>query len=606
MSARRWSNVSYLDAIRPDPGWRTEHAFLASYSADLVALVAALLALAGLDDDRGSGSKVDFANSVDQLADKVRLIAQAGRLMAPAKTPKILAIMDRYVREVNLNETVASWHPKAAMAKHVADDGKKVQWRLWIGSRNLTRDLSWDVGLSLTGQVGGPGNAVKGVPELGHVFATHASLPKVSPASVRAELRQVCWIAPPGCAIHSLQLFSEDSPRGLPAEPSTIKKLIVVSPFLDGTVVEQLGKWGDSQTHRTLLSSRPELAKLASQTGKPLTGFQDLLFLDGPTSEDTTDEASDKVSAGSQDEEPEPRGLHAKIIYAEGGSQRFVWAGSANATQRGWNGPNTEIIASLEITRDVAAGLEEFVKSATTIRLEEIGEPIETNQIDKQLEEARKQVANAWSVTQQIDGNGHVLKNGNDPNPTDTEISMSVGLLGGVCVPWPREATSVQLPRAAAGEITELICCRLTLAESSVSWLQRAPLDPPPGDERDRQALARYLDPHNFLLWIKSLLTGDAAGEWSGDWDEDDKTGPQNKTASHAAPMWWAPTIEEVLNAWTREPASLVLIDKKVRYYLKLYQEQTDSEQTQEERRVIEEFYKTWNVLRKELVPGAK
>src|SRR5437016_2739214 len=83
MSAGRWSNVSYLDAIRPDPGWRTEHAFLASYSADLVALVAALLALAGLDDDRGSGSKVDFANTVDQLADKVRLISQAGRLMAP-------------------------------------------------------------------------------------------------------------------------------------------------------------------------------------------------------------------------------------------------------------------------------------------------------------------------------------------------------------------------------------------------------------------------------------------------------------------------------------------------------------------------------------------
>jgi hypothetical protein len=40
MSTRRWSNVSYLDAIRPDLGWRTEYAFLASYSADLVALVA--------------------------------------------------------------------------------------------------------------------------------------------------------------------------------------------------------------------------------------------------------------------------------------------------------------------------------------------------------------------------------------------------------------------------------------------------------------------------------------------------------------------------------------------------------------------------------------
>ena len=65
MTARRWPSVSYLDAIRPDYGWRTELGLLASYSADLVAVTAALLALAGVDDDRGSGGKVDFANAVN-------------------------------------------------------------------------------------------------------------------------------------------------------------------------------------------------------------------------------------------------------------------------------------------------------------------------------------------------------------------------------------------------------------------------------------------------------------------------------------------------------------------------------------------------------------
>jgi hypothetical protein len=392
----------------------------------------------------------------------------------------------------------------------------------------------------------------------------------------------------------------------LPPEPPEIQKLIVVSPFLDGTVIGQLGRWGDGQTHRTLLSSRAELAKLANQTSKPLAGFHDLLFLDAPALEEhAVEEVSESGSDGSQDEEPEPRGLHAKMIYAEGVSQRLVWTGSANATQRGWDGPNAEIIADLEITRDVAAGLEDFVKSATTVGLEELGEPVELNQIDERLEEARKQVANNWNMTQRSDGDGHVLSSGNDPNPTDPEVAMSIGLLGAACVPWPRETTSVRLPRIAAGEVTELICCRLTLGEYSVSWLQRAPLDPPPGDERDRQALARYLDPRTFLLWIRSLLTGDAAGDGSGNWDDDDKTSPQHKS-SRTAPTWWAPTIEEVLKAWTREPTSLVLIDKKVRHYLKLYQEQIDSEQTPEEHRVVEEFYKTWNVLRRELVPGAK
>lgn len=602
MSVRRWSNVSYLDAIRPDPGWRTEYAFLASYSADLVALVAALLALAGLDDDRGSGSKVDFANAVDQLADKVRLVAQAGRLVAPAKTPKILAILDRYVREVNLNETVASWHPKAALAKQLADDGKTSQWRLWIGSRNLTRDLSWDVGLTLIGHLGGLGTEVPGIPEMGHALAQHAQLPGIAAGTVRSELRRVRWDAPAGCTIRSLRMLDVDASRGLPAEPPKVQKLIVVSPFLDGTVIGKLGKWGDARTHRILVSSRPELAKLAGQTSKPLGGFHVLLFLDAPVpDEQSAGDTSDRENAAFQDEKPEPRGLHAKLIYAEGAAQRLVWTGSANATQRGWNGPNTEIVAELEVDREVAAGLEEFVNSAKIVRLDELGSPVELDQIDKRLEEARKQVASFWSVTQHSDSDGHFFSSQNDPNPMDPHVQMSVGLLGASQIPWPRGTTEVRLPPITAGDVTELVCCRLTLGESSISWLQRAPIDPAPGDERDRHALARFLDPRTFLLWIRSLLTGDPVGDGSGDWDDEEKARLQPKS-SPAAPTWWAPTIEEVLKAWSRDPTSLVLIDKKLRHYLKLYQEQTDIEQTEEERSVVEEFHKTWQVLRRELV----
>ena len=602
MSTRRWSNVSYLDAIRPDPGWQTEYALLASYSADLVALVAALLALAGLDDDRGSGSKVDFANAVDQLADRVRLVAQAGRLVAPAKTPKILTILDRYVREMNLNETESSWHAKAALAKHITDDGKRAQWRLWIGSRNLTRDISWDVGLSLIGQVSDSGAEIAGIAELGHTLALHARLPGVSPGTVRAELRRVRWDAPPGCIIRSLRLLFEDSARALPPEPPKLQKLIVVSPFLDGTLVRQLGKWGDAAMHRTLLSSRTELAKLARQASKPLNGFHELLFLNAPTpDEQLSGDLSDKDSASSQDEEPEPRGLHAKLIYAEAPGRRLVWTGSANATQRGWNGPNAEIVTELEVTPDVGAGLEDFVKSATTVQLHELGEPVELDPIDERLENARKQIAGSWSLIQRSDAEGHLLSSDHDPNPTDPGVQLSLGLLGAAQFPWPRGATFVRIPPIAAGELTELLCVRLTLGDASISWLQRAPIDPPPGDERDRQALARYLDPRTFLIWIRSLLTGDADVDGGGDWDDDEKSLPRHNSP-RSAPIWWAPTIEEVLKAWSRDPTCLVLIDRKVRHYLELYQAQTDIEQTPEDRSVVEEFHKTWKVLRRELV----
>jgi len=603
MSTRRWSNVSYLDAIRPDPGWRTEYALLASYSADLVALVAALLALAGLDDDRGSGSKVDFANAVDALAGRVRLVAQAGRLIALPKTPKILAILDRYVREVNVHESVASWHPKAALTKQTTEDGSASQWRIWVGSRNLTRDLAWDVGLTLVGRIGGPGSDVPGIPELGSTLADHAKLQGLSASKIRSELRQVRWDAPPGCALKSLLLLTGEQNRSIPPQPPRVKKLVIVSPFLDGTIIEALGKWGDGQVSRTLVSTRTELAKLAAQAGKPLAAFNDLLFLDAPAPDDLVEsDAAERENASTQDEEPEPRGLHAKLIFAESPSGRRIWTGSANATQRGWIGPNTEVIAEMEVTPDIIVGLDDFVKSATTIRHDELGDAVEPDEIEERLEEARKHVAGSWSVTQQLDDSGPGLMSAIDPNPPDVGIELSVGLLGAVQVPWPRGATTLPLPRVAHGDVTELVVCRLAIGEASVSWLQRAPIDPPPGEERDRQALARYLDPRTFLLWIRSLLTGEPCGDGGGDWDDQSDSPQSRKSLQKAGPSWWAPTIEEVLKSWSRDPSSLNLIDKKVRQYLKLYEQQTDSELTTEERKVVADFHATWQVVCRSLL----
>lgn len=606
MSTRRWSNVSYLDAIRPDPGWRTEYALLASYSADMVALVAALLALSGLDDDRGSGSKVDFANAVDALADRVRLITQAGRLIAPPKSPKILAILDRYVREVTLHESVASWHPKAVLTKQTAEDGSGIQWRLWIGSRNLTRDLAWDVGLTLVGRIGSSGSVVPGIAELGSTLAEHAKLPGLSSAKIRSELRQVRWDAPPGCTLRSLQLLTDKQGRAIPPEPPKVKKLVVISPFLDGTIVGSLGKWGDPQATRTLVSTRSELAKLAAQTGKPLAAFNELLFLDAPAPDDLAGfDSADRENASSQDEEPEPRGLHAKLIYAEGSSGRRIWTGSANATQRGWLGPNTEVIAEMDVTAEVTAGLDDFVKSATTIRHDELGDAVEPDEIEERLEEARKYVAGSWNVTQRIEDSVPTLGSTADPNPPELGVELSAGLLGAAQVLWPRGATALLLPRVAPGDVTEFVVCRLAIGDASVSWLQRAPIDPPPGEERDRQALARYLDPRTFLLWIRSLLTGEPCADGGGDWD--DQTDSQSRKAlQKASPTWWAPTIEEVLKSWSRDPSSLTLIDKKVRQYLKLYEQQTDLELTPGERKVVADFHATWQVVSRSLLVEEK
>lgn len=118
-----WPALSFLEGLRPGPEETVELAFLAAYSADLGSIGAALLALAGKDNDAGRGSPSDFADAVEKLRGKARIVIQRGRLAKMRRTPKVAAVLDQFVREVDLDEATGSWHPKAALIKLRAEDG---------------------------------------------------------------------------------------------------------------------------------------------------------------------------------------------------------------------------------------------------------------------------------------------------------------------------------------------------------------------------------------------------------------------------------------------------------------------------------------------------
>src|SRR5690242_416214 len=101
---KHWPSFPFLQTLRPEPGEVVDAAVLTTYSADLVVVAASLLALAGLDDDRGSGSKVDFANAFERLNGRFRVLCQRGRILAPFRNLLILNLMDRFVREIGTNE----------------------------------------------------------------------------------------------------------------------------------------------------------------------------------------------------------------------------------------------------------------------------------------------------------------------------------------------------------------------------------------------------------------------------------------------------------------------------------------------------------------------
>src|SRR3546814_3667308 len=83
--------------------------------------------------------------AVERLKGKVRIVIQRGRLAKMRRTPRIAAVLDQFVREVDFDEAMHSWHPKVALVRLRSDEGE-TRWRLWLGSRNLTECVNRDIG----------------------------------------------------------------------------------------------------------------------------------------------------------------------------------------------------------------------------------------------------------------------------------------------------------------------------------------------------------------------------------------------------------------------------------------------------------------------------
>src|ERR1017187_7469999 len=145
MSKEGWPKFSFTELLKPPEGWRTDHAILSTYSADLLVIVTSLLALSGCDLENRRGSRVELVKAIEALRGHVRVLAQEGRVAIPNVPVPILKLLDKFLSTVVTDERESSFHPKAALLRfHNIDDPEDRQWRIWFGSRNLTRALNWE------------------------------------------------------------------------------------------------------------------------------------------------------------------------------------------------------------------------------------------------------------------------------------------------------------------------------------------------------------------------------------------------------------------------------------------------------------------------------
>ncbi len=597
---------SLLDVLRPPAGWKIDRALLSSYSADPAVIAAALLALAARDDDGGSGTRPGLARALLELRGRVAFILQRGRIAAPHRGGLVLGMLDRFVREVPWNEgredddQGRSWHPKMAVLRFVPETGGNARWRLWLGSRNLTRDTSWDVGLTIEGQTEGPGQLLPGFPEVVERLASAAGenqewgrhLPEA--ASLR-------WDVPRGLRIERVALhLPGDEGRTYPRQPAGVSELFAVSPFLDGTTVNHFGDWGDGRTQRILLSTNDEFGRLAGQQAQPLARFADLLALPAATFE------LDQVTAEeSVEEDMEGRGLHAKFVWAEHAVGATLWLGSANLTRRGWT-RNAEVVAEVAVERrgnaraavSLIEGIRAFRDQCVTIRLADLPAVPEPDEVMERLEVARRTIAAQLDARQHVQPDGGTLVvSPRPPHPGAPDIHLSVARLTGAAVAWAANATSARLPPVPESEISELLVFSVMLDDQKLSWLQVAAFDPPLGsrrDDRDAACLASWLGARGLLAAVRDLLTGHLDGDGGGAWDADMAASSRRGRPAREVVL---PTVEQALRAWIAEPRRLALVDRMMRLATPPASASSDPAEQEAWQKLIA-FRRSWKVIR--------
>ena len=187
------------------------------------------------------------------------------------------------------------------------------------------------------------------------------------------------------------------------------------------------------------------------------------------------------------------------------------------------------------------------------------------------------------------------------PQDVTGEVEISAGRLGGTLQQWT--PGTLRLPLAATTDtgLTEFVVISLRLGESFCKWIQLAPIRGFDREQRDKLLIAQYLDVRTFLSWIRNLLDDSAAGDGGGDWkDEKGRRGRPSHNRNDIS--LWAPTLEQALKAWVRDPQQLKRADSALTRYFDSVRDAQEQPLTPEELRAVEAVKVVWPVIRRELI----
>ncbi|HEV2622935.1 MAG TPA: hypothetical protein VGU65_12700 [Frateuria sp.] len=606
--ARHLPTSSLLDVLTPPTGYIVDRALCSAYSGQCAVFVAMLAAMVRQGTAEGKGSSdLALARALERLKDRVHFLVQHGRIIGPRSASPILNMLDRFVVPVKYDERKASWHPKVCVVRCVNRYSAQAKpiWRLWIGSRNFTMDESWDMALSLTGEVDRKGDELADVESITRRLAQQAGV-EAQWLEALQELGTVRWQVPAGLRIDKLALFTHGGlKRDLEPVPANARSVLAVSPFLDEWGVSNLLRLlpppTDPLKKPRLISTMACLSEIAKKH-RPALARYNLRSLPESSQDDPPEEIDEPASEGADAgaDAAESRGLHAKFVWIETPKRGELRLGSTNLTKRGWK-ENAEVLAIVSValpggdySKQLRSGLKAFDDFCSEYELgEEEATPDDELRLQREFDDARNALVVDFVATQALQGCVAVVTL-QSPLHMPTGACLRVGRIGDALLPWDAGVTSLNLPDAPAHDNGDLLRMELVMGGLSSEWLQHVPFVPSLSrDARDVPLLHAYLGIDGVISLLNDSLT--AGGNGGG------SRRPWNKPHTAGASVQTIPLlgIEAVLSSWVRDKESLSETQRIVEIARKC---EATSKKEEKAIQQLKAFLTSWDAIEQELI----
>ena len=364
--------INYGEVLMPPTGFRLERAVGTTYSLDFETLTAISISL-GLIEDTDSeliANPISMLNALQKISDKITVFCEAGQIKKPTKSNALCLMLEKMIVPVTLpyNQKIKrfpSFHPKTWLMEYSNRDGDK-KYRFVVMSRNMTFDHSWDIACSLEGHTTAYENA-NSKPIIDFISFLRGKLNR-NLIDYKRQNRDLSYFIREVASVQfeaDSSIFSEFQflPMGIgaagynmPADPllrENFHDLVVISPFLSGSVIGQLNHYSKSLTGttRTLITRKSELPKIS---GVQASNFDVYVMKDEVVDGESAISESEKRDNGAVSEAVQ-QDIHAKLYLRRKNNVVDLYMGSMNASYAAINS-NVEMMIRLRTRSSVLNG----------------------------------------------------------------------------------------------------------------------------------------------------------------------------------------------------------------------------------------------------------